>query len=91
MHHTFIAVEILPNQVLKKYDVKEEERYDFTIIIVLFSPYAHKWRQISIEHLFDVKGEHMRYMTFLLSLPLPQGTFCFFHSVPLSDAIYSGY
>ena len=34
MNHTIIAVEILPSQVLKKYDVKEEERYDFTIIIV---------------------------------------------------------
>ena len=64
-----ITAEILPSQVLKKYDVKEEERYDFTIIIVLFSPYAHKWRQISIEHLSDVKGEHMRYMIFLLHLP----------------------
>ena len=41
MQFTIITVEILPSQVLKRYDVKEE-RYDFTIIIVLFSPYAHK-------------------------------------------------
>ena len=87
MQYTIITVEILPSQMLKKYDVKEEERYDFTIIIVLFSPYAHKWRQISIEHLSDVKGEHMRYMIFLLSLPLPQGTFCFFQLLLLSEML----
>ena len=29
----------------------------------------------------------MRYMIFLLSLPLPQGTFCFFQSLFLSEML----
>ena len=43
---------------------------------------CNEWRQISIEHIFDVKGEHM---IVLLPLPLPQETFFLFHSLLLSE------